>query len=101
MKSVSLVLRRVSKMDNTFAPHDAAGRSVSCHTGSALSPHPLRDSRIAACSDGIKTFAVECPEHAESRLAEPQGFVEHGIEHWRQITGRDIDDLQYFSDCLL
>src|SRR5215831_4207592 len=62
MKLVSLILRRVSKMNNTFAPHDAACRSVWCHTGSAVPPKPLRDSRVAACSDGMKTFAIECPK---------------------------------------
>jgi hypothetical protein len=85
-----LILRRVSKMDNTFAPHDAAGRSVWGHTDGAVPTHPLRDSGIAADGDGMKTFSVECPEHAENRLAQPQGFGEHGVEHGCEITGRGI-----------
>src|SRR5262249_37749305 len=46
-------------------------------------------------SDGITLLAVEAPNVAESRLAQPSSAFEHRLEYRRKVAGRGIDDAQY------
>jgi hypothetical protein len=40
-------------------------------------------------------FAIEIPQDAKARLAQPHCFFEHRVEHWGEIAGRGIDDLEH------
>ena len=46
---------------------------------------------------GTRQFAIKGPEDAEVSLTKPRRLFQHHIEHWCQVTGRGIDDLQYLS----
>jgi len=43
--------------------------------------------------------AVPNPKRAEGGLAEACGLPQHRVEHWREVAGRGIDDLQYLGGC--
>ena len=51
----------------------------------------------AAHGNGAKQFPVVGMQGAMIDAAELHSLFEHRIEHWGEIAGRGIDDLQYFS----
>ena len=50
-----------------------------------------------ASGDGTGSLAVDDGHEAEGRSAQPHRLFEHRVEHWCEIAGRGIDDLQYLS----
>ena len=45
----------------------------------------------------VKMLAVEAEQRAKFGLADADGVLQHGLEHWLQIAGRRTDDAQHVS----
>src|SRR5262249_42555289 len=65
-------------------PRDARDR------GQVLCWHPVR-------YDAFKALAVSDIHAAEARLTQPKRFLQHCLEYRREVAGRGVDHLQYFS----
>jgi len=45
----------------------------------------------------MKVLAIISPQKTKSGFAQLRRLFEHSIEHWREVAGRGIDDLQYLG----
>ena len=45
----------------------------------------------------MEALTIPSPENSKGCLAKPGRLFQHRIEHWREVAGRGIDDLQYFG----
>jgi hypothetical protein len=47
--------------------------------------------------DGVRGFTIKGVQNTKARIAQADCLFEHGVEHWCQLTGRRVDDLQDLS----
>ena len=62
-------------------------------SGSSLS----KSSGTPTLAARAELAVLEAQQMTGFRLTEPGGFLQHRLEHWREIAGRGIDDLQDLS----
>jgi hypothetical protein len=48
-------------------------------------------------SGEVGAFTIEGPKDPIHAVAEANGFLEHRVEHRREVAGRGVDDLEDFS----
>jgi hypothetical protein len=84
-------------MDDVLAAKHALHRRAGARYARSIAAPPLAKFRMPRKRGKIETLAVVGRDVAEFRLAEVRGLFEHRIEHWREIAGRGIDDLQHFG----
>jgi hypothetical protein len=59
----------------------------------------LHHPRFGVRRGDVKQLAVKGADGRRVSLAQPHRPLDHCVKHWREITGRGIDDLQHLSSC--
>src|SRR5499427_2333497 len=97
MGSISRVLPNVCDMNDALATQQPPSRCVGRSTRRAVLPKPLAQTRCSTYCDRIEAFAVACPKCPRGRIAKGYCLLDHRLEHWVEIAGRGIDDLQHLG----
>jgi hypothetical protein len=89
-------LRQIGNVHEPFAVDQRSGERV---VGTAVSPPqlPCERPRIRVCRHCAEDLAFAQHQRAvgdSTKLVRP---FQHRVEHWREITGRRIDDVQYLG----
>src|SRR5262249_23082147 len=51
----------------------------------------------ASLRNEMQGCSIEGLDHPEAGFAQAHRFFQHRLEHWREVSRRRIDDLQYFG----
>src|SRR6516164_10899907 len=97
MGSVRRVLPNVGNMNDALATQQPPSRCVGRGTRRAVLSKPLAQTRCPTYRDRIEAFAVACPKRPRGRIAKGYCPLDHRLEHWAEIAGRGIDDLQHLG----
>src|SRR5262249_23030591 len=60
-------------------------------------PDPIAELLVAVHGTKMKALTIPGSENAKGRLTKPRRLFQQCVEHWREVTGRAVDDPQYFA----
>jgi hypothetical protein len=60
-------------------------------------PDPIAKPRLAVHGTKMKALTIPSPEDAKGCLAQSRRLFQHCVEHWRESSGRAVDDSQYLG----
>ena len=98
--AIRFFLRSVGNLRDALTLHDAtqrAGVRSAIRSDEAEPPPPLHKPLLALDRGGVELLAIERQDVPIVRFAQPHCLFEHGIEYWREIARRGVDDLQYLG----
>src|SRR5215472_15881652 len=92
--AIRLLNHQIEIVNDVLARQNPRRRGAGPPPGRVSRPKLGKGGRHAAHSYTMKALPVEYIEDAKGAAAQSQSLLQHRVEHWLEITGRCIDNLQ-------
>ena len=95
--AVNVGISRIRDLDDAFSLHHPVKDSAWCRSDWSLLEQPLDEFRVPPGCDRTTEITLDPKDVAIRCTAQTQRLLQNRIEYRGEVTGRAVDDLQYFG----